>query len=116
MSATQIGDSFYDTVEQVCRDLYIEAQKDVPPDVRAALRTALERETFPRAKRSLETMLKAIELGDKRAVVYYNHIVALMREGDMARTRAALKTAIAEYPSDKDLFRLLDQCVEKAAR
>ena len=59
---------------------------------------------------------EAIELGDNRAVVYYNRILALMREGDMARTRAALKAAIAEHPSDKGLLRLLDQCVENAGR
>jgi len=59
---------------------------------------------------------KAIELGDNRAVVQYNHVLALIRQGDMAQTIAALKTAIAEHPSDKGLLRLLDQCVENAGR
>jgi fumarate hydratase subunit alpha/L(+)-tartrate dehydratase alpha subunit len=64
-----VNGEFYEIVEQVARDLYIEAQKDVPPDVRAALSKALEREPFPRARQSLQTMLKAIELADQESML-----------------------------------------------
>jgi len=69
MPFEDVGDGFYETVEQVARDLYIEAQKDVPPDVRAALTKALETESSPGARQSLETMLKAIELGDQKSML-----------------------------------------------
>lgn len=62
-------ENVYDQVEQVARDLYINALKDVPPDVRAALARATERETNPRAQKILRTMLNAIELSDARDMI-----------------------------------------------
>lgn len=60
---------FYQVVEQVSRDLYIQALKDVPPDVRSALAKAMESESSPTARKLLQTMFKAIELGDERDMI-----------------------------------------------
>ncbi len=56
----------YALYEELGRELYVESQKDIPPDVRAALRRALERESSPSARAVLNTMLKAISLGDEQ--------------------------------------------------
>ena len=48
-----VNDEFYQVVEQVSRDLYIGALKDVPPDVRAALAKAMESESSPTARKLL---------------------------------------------------------------
>lgn len=58
---------------------------------------------------------KAIQLGDNRPLVHYNHILALMRQADVEQAKAALKRALAEHPSQRNLLRLLDQCVEEVA-
>jgi len=63
------NDEFYEVVEQVTRDLYIGALKDVPPDVRTALSKALEEESSATARQMLETMFKAIELGDQKNMI-----------------------------------------------
>ncbi len=64
-----VNDGFYEVVEQVTRDLYIQGLKDVPPDVRAALSKALEKESSPTARQILQTMFKAIELGDQEEMI-----------------------------------------------
>jgi len=64
-----LEEGFYGVVEQVARDLYIEAQKDVPPDVRAALSKALEEESVPRARAALKVMIQAIELADEKSML-----------------------------------------------
>lgn len=56
----------YDLVEEVARELYIMAQKDIPPDVRQAIQRAAETESSPNARAVLNTMLKAIQLADER--------------------------------------------------
>ncbi|MBL7152747.1 MAG: tetratricopeptide repeat protein [Phycisphaerae bacterium] len=58
---------------------------------------------------------EAIALGDNRPQVHYNHILALMHQADSDLAKAAIKTALAEHPSDKQLTRLLDQYVEQTA-
>lgn len=57
-------DALYAVLEQLGGELYVDSQKDIPPDVRAALRAAAERETTPVARRVLATTLKAIEVAD----------------------------------------------------
>lgn len=47
------------------RRLYVDAQKDIPPDVRAALRRAAERESSEVGRRVLTTMLKAMDVADE---------------------------------------------------
>ena len=58
---------------------------------------------------------KAIMLGDNRPQVHYNYILALMNDNDEMSIKAALKTAIAEHPSDEQLNRLLDQYIKQIA-
>jgi fumarate hydratase subunit alpha/L(+)-tartrate dehydratase alpha subunit len=52
--------------EDLGRRLYLEAQIDIPPDVRAALHEAAARETQPGARGILTTMLRAIEVSDRK--------------------------------------------------
>ena len=56
-------EAFYSLVENVCRDLYIKALKDIPPDVIAAIERAAERETKPIARRVFASYLHNIRLG-----------------------------------------------------
>ncbi len=67
--STATNVDLYALFEQLGCDLYIEAQKDIPPDVRAAIRRALESESSPNARAVLNTMLKAISLGDERGML-----------------------------------------------
>lgn len=52
--------------EDLGRQLYLEAQIDIPPDVRQGLRAAHARESNPVARGILGTMLKAIEVADRK--------------------------------------------------
>ena len=60
-----------------------------------------------------ENLAKAIELGDNRPQVHYNYIVALMHGDNDMRIRSALKSALAEHPSDEQISRLLDRYIEQ---
>src|SRR5947207_7060212 len=59
----EVPDSFYGVVENVCRDLYIQSLKEIPPDVVEAIRRAAGRETKEVAKRIFSHYIKSIELG-----------------------------------------------------
>ena len=59
----------YGLIEQVAKELYIMAQKDIPPDVREAIQRALEAESSPNARAVLGTMLRAISLADERSML-----------------------------------------------
>jgi tartrate/fumarate subfamily iron-sulfur-dependent hydro-lyase alpha chain len=59
----------YSLIEQVAKELYIMAQKDIPPDVREAIQRALEAESSPNARAVLSTMLRAISLADERSML-----------------------------------------------
>jgi fumarate hydratase subunit alpha/L(+)-tartrate dehydratase alpha subunit len=59
----EVQDSFYTLVENVCRDLYIESLKEIPPDVVEAIRKAAATETLEVAKRIFSHYIKSIELG-----------------------------------------------------
>ncbi len=60
-------DSFdYKIVEEACKQAYIKALCDLPPDVRTALKKAWERETVPTARAIFEAMFKAIEIADSK--------------------------------------------------
>src|SRR5579864_1646761 len=52
--------------EDLGRRLYVVAQIDIPPDVRDALRRAAERETQRGARGMLNTMLRAMEVSDRK--------------------------------------------------
>jgi fumarate hydratase subunit alpha/L(+)-tartrate dehydratase alpha subunit len=59
----EVPDSFYGVVENVCRDLYIQSLKEIPPDVVESIRQAASRETKEVAKRIFSHYLQSIELG-----------------------------------------------------
>ena len=65
----QVPARFYDLVETVCRDLYIDSLKLIPPDVVAALERARERETHPIAQRVLANYLHNIRLGKSEDMI-----------------------------------------------
>lgn len=54
----------YVILEKAAKQLYIRALCDLPPDVRAALKNAYDRETVPTARSVFEAMFKAIEIAD----------------------------------------------------
>jgi fumarate hydratase subunit alpha/L(+)-tartrate dehydratase alpha subunit len=56
----------YGIVEEAAKELYIRALCDLPPDVRAALKSASERETSPTAREAFKAMLKAVEIADRQ--------------------------------------------------
>ncbi len=55
----------YKIVEEAAKQLYIKALCDLPPDVRAALKKAYDRETKPTARAVFETIFRTIETADK---------------------------------------------------
>ena len=64
-----VPESFYGLVENVCRDLYIESLKAIPPDVVEAIRKAAQRETLEVAKRIFSHYLQSIELGRNKNMI-----------------------------------------------
>jgi tartrate/fumarate subfamily iron-sulfur-dependent hydro-lyase alpha chain len=67
--ADQVAEKFYAVLEDVAREAYVMSLKDIPPDVRDALRAAIDTEREPRAKQIMRTMLDAAELGDRGMMV-----------------------------------------------
>src|SRR5438128_6698327 len=61
----EVPDSFYDLVEKVCSELYIQSLKEIPPDVVEAIKRAAQRETKEVARRIFSHYLKSIELGQQ---------------------------------------------------
>jgi fumarate hydratase subunit alpha/L(+)-tartrate dehydratase alpha subunit len=59
----EVPDSFYGVVENVCRDLYIQSLKEIPPDIVESIRQAASRETKEVAKRIFSHYLRSIDLG-----------------------------------------------------
>src|SRR5437762_1852141 len=49
--AMDVKDTFYNLVENVCRELYIRSLKEIPPDIVSAIRRAAATETREVAKR-----------------------------------------------------------------
>jgi tartrate/fumarate subfamily iron-sulfur-dependent hydro-lyase alpha chain len=65
-----VTNEFYALVENVCRDLYIQSLKEIPPDVVEALRQAAKRETTEVGRRIFSHYLQSVELGrDKNMLV-----------------------------------------------
>jgi len=59
-------DAFYEQIEELGKQLYVESQIDIPPDVRAGITAAMQRETSQIARGVVNTMLRAMEISDKR--------------------------------------------------
>lgn len=65
----EVDDQFYCLVENVCRDLYVKALKEIPPDVVEAIRRAAARETTEVAKRIFSHYIQSIELGREKEMM-----------------------------------------------
>ena len=59
----EVPETFYKLVEDVCRDLYIQSLKEIPPDIVEAIRQAAQRETKEVGRRIFSHYLKSIDLG-----------------------------------------------------
>ena len=59
----EVPETFYAQVENVCRDLYIQSLKEIPPDVVEAIKQAAQRETKEVGRRIFSHYLKSIDLG-----------------------------------------------------
>ncbi len=59
----EVPETFYNQVENVCRDLYIQSLKEIPPDVVEAIRQAAKRETKEVGRRIFSHYLQSIDLG-----------------------------------------------------
>lgn len=58
-----VPQDFYELVETVCRDLYIQSLKEIPPDIVEAIRQAAQRESKEVGRRIFSHYLKSIDLG-----------------------------------------------------
>lgn len=108
--AVNLDDSYYQLIEDVCRDLYIQSLKQIPPDVIAALRAALERETKDVAKGILKLYLASVELGQTKDMmvcqdtgipIYWVEIGGNLRLDGSRVTQAIVKgteRATTEHP------------------
>src|SRR3982751_975533 len=56
-----VTDTIYDVIENVCRDLYIRALKDIPQDVRAGLQKGYDAESTAGNKTASKVMLTVLE-------------------------------------------------------
>jgi tartrate/fumarate subfamily iron-sulfur-dependent hydro-lyase alpha chain len=65
----EVPESFYQWVESVCSDLYIQSLKQIPPDVVEAIEKASQRETTEVAKRIFSHYLQSIELGRSKDMI-----------------------------------------------
>lgn len=105
--------TIYDTIETVARDLYWMALKDIPPDVRAAIRKGLETEKQDgnlTAGQVLFTILENIRTADEQDTLVcqdtglpvYKVLVGSKLALDIpevkARIRRACERATSEYP------------------
>src|SRR3954451_10404292 len=113
MSATAT-DTIYDTIEDAARNLYIKALKDIPKDVRAALRNGYDAEMRAgqeTASKVMLTVLKNIELADERDMMVcqdtglpvYKLIVGNRINLDLAEVKARLRTACERATRDYPL-------------
>ena len=70
MPETTVDAREYDALfEELGRRLYLDAQIDIPPDVRAGLRGALSRESSAVARGIFKTILKAIDVSDRKRTI-----------------------------------------------
>jgi fumarate hydratase subunit alpha/L(+)-tartrate dehydratase alpha subunit len=100
----------YQLVEDTAKELYIRALKILPPDVRAALKKAYEKETHPTAKEMFKIILANVEVADRDDMLICQDTglpIYLVKVGskfpvDGARVAAALKEgakrATVEHP------------------
>src|SRR5579872_7463649 len=63
------SEGFYALLEELGKQLYVESQIDIPPDVRAGITKAMERESSPVARGIVNTMLRAMDVSDKKHTI-----------------------------------------------
>jgi fumarate hydratase subunit alpha/L(+)-tartrate dehydratase alpha subunit len=105
--------TIYDTIEIVARDLYWKALKDIPDDVRAALKGGLaaeQRDGNATAEQVMFTILENIQIADDQGMLVcqdtglpiYKVVIGSRLPVDIpelkARIRKACERATAEYP------------------
>jgi tartrate/fumarate subfamily iron-sulfur-dependent hydro-lyase alpha chain len=105
--------SIYDIIEDAARDLYIKALKDIPKDVRVALKKGYDAETKAgeqTASKVMLTVLKNIELADEKDMMVcqdtglpiYKLLIGSRLKLDLAdvkkRLRIACERATKDYP------------------
>src|SRR5438874_7652387 len=110
-----LTDTIYDTIEDVCKELYIRALKDIPQDVRAGLKKGYDAESAAGQKTASKVMLTVLEnikLADEKDVMVcqdtglpiYKVIVGnrFAQTLDMVelkkRIRTACERATSEHP------------------
>lgn len=62
----EVPQTFYELVENTCRDLYIQSLKEIPPDVVEAIKRAAARATKEVERRIFSHYLKSIALGQEQ--------------------------------------------------
>jgi fumarate hydratase subunit alpha/L(+)-tartrate dehydratase alpha subunit len=102
-----VSERFYELLEETAREAYVMALKDIPPDVRIALRDAIERESDERARTVMRTMLEAVELGDRGMMVCQDTGIPIYWVGigtasyvDGARVSRAIESAVRRATAD----------------
>lgn len=94
---------------------YQAALKKDPTSVESVLALAQHHMGAQRYAEAAAYFARVLKLGDRRARVHYNHVLALMRRGDQDRqARIALQAALAQYPEDTQLRALLDEFVTRS--
>ena len=103
-------ETFYSQVENVCRELYIQSLKEIPPDIVEAIRQAAQRETKEVGRRIFSHYLKSIDLGrsqnmivcqDTGIPIYWVEIGGNLRLDGARLTQAIIKgteRATREHP------------------
>lgn len=66
MQTWELTDADYQRIADTCALLYVKALKDMPPDVRAALQRALEKETVEIGRKILSTIIENIRVADEQ--------------------------------------------------
>ncbi|MDQ0920206.1 fumarate hydratase [Paenibacillus sp. V4I5] len=61
----QVEENIYKEIENACKEIYIRSLKDLPPDIRAAVQRAYDKETYETGKQILSTILKNIDVADE---------------------------------------------------
>lgn len=111
MPNIEVGANFYKVLEETAGDLYVKAQKDIPPDVRAALKKAIEQETNPNAKQMMQIMQKAVDVADEKDMlvcqdtgipVYYVTIGTALNV-DGAKIREAITLGVQQATKENYL-------------
>jgi fumarate hydratase subunit alpha/L(+)-tartrate dehydratase alpha subunit len=60
----ELDEKEYQSIEEACKTLYIESLKDLPPDVRTALKAAHEKEDLEMGKEILSTLIDTVSTAD----------------------------------------------------